>query len=358
MSDVTVPSKPRPLNVMHDRSAAPAQDASGPTTALAEEAVPARPTLAGHVSIARVDHWVKNVFVLPGGVAAVALADVPLSLPLLGRFALGLLIVGLVASSNYTINEVLDAPYDLRHPKKRHRPVPSGRVSIPLAYAQWITLGALGVGLGATLSTAFALTMLALWVMGCVYNIPPVRSKDVPYLDVLTEAINNPIRMIAGWYLVVDGLVPPAALLLAYWMVGCYFMGIKRLNEVRELGGAAGVLAQYRRSLAYFTPERMLVAIMFYGASAMLFFGAFLMRYRVELVLAFPLVALVMACYMELGFRDDSAAQNPEKLYREPLLMRVTVACVVCIAILMFVDLPVLHQLIDPSFLGAVRPSR
>ena len=26
----------------------------------------ARPTLRGHIAIARVDHWVKQVFVLPG----------------------------------------------------------------------------------------------------------------------------------------------------------------------------------------------------------------------------------------------------------------------------------------------------
>ena len=31
------------------------------------------PTLRGHVQIMRVDHWTKNVFVLPGVVAAVSL---------------------------------------------------------------------------------------------------------------------------------------------------------------------------------------------------------------------------------------------------------------------------------------------
>ena len=41
--------------------------------------------------------------------------------------------------------------------------------------------------------------MFVLWVMGCIYNIPPVRSKDLPYLDVLSEAVNNPLRMLAGW---------------------------------------------------------------------------------------------------------------------------------------------------------------
>ena len=193
--------------------------------------------------------------------------------------------------------------------------------------------------------------------MGCVYNIRPLRSKDVPYVDVLTEAINNPLRMVAGWYLITATIVPPATMLLGYWMVGCYFMAIKRYAEVRQLSDANS-LAAYRRSLAYFTPERMLIAIMFYAAAAMLFFGAFIIRYRLELVLSFPFVAIVMASYLELGFRADSAAQNPERLYHESRLMLAVIVCTVVMGALMYVDLPVLHALIDPSFLGGVRPTQ
>ncbi len=315
-----------------------------------------RPTWRGHLAIARVDHWTKNVFVLPGTLAAVALTGHAFGAAEAARLAVGLLATGLVASSNYTVNEVLDAPFDAVHPVKRHRPVPSGRVHVTLAYAQWIALGVLGVGLGWTLGRPFALTMLALWVMGCVYNIRPLRSKDVPYVDVLTEAVNNPIRMVAGWYVLGGVPAPPATLLLSYWMVGCFFMAIKRYNEVRELAGTEA-LRKYRRSLAYFTPERMLVAIVFYGSAAMLFFGAFIMRYRIELVAAFPLVALVMARYLELGFRVDSAAQNPEKLYRERGLMLSVVACAAVMAALMFVEMPRLRAVVDPSFLDAVRPT-
>src|SRR5271165_1945764 len=75
----------------------------------------------------------------------------------------------------------------------------------------------------------------ALWIMGCVYNIPPVRTKDVPYLDVLTESINNPLRMLLGWYAVTSVLVPPVSLLLSYWMIGCYFMALKRFSELSEI---------------------------------------------------------------------------------------------------------------------------
>ena len=53
----------------------------------------------------------------------------------------------------------------------------------------------------------------------------------------------------------------------------------------------------------------------------MLFFGAFIMRYRLELILSFPLVSLVMAVYLSLAYKDDSAVQRPEGLYAEPALM-------------------------------------
>jgi 4-hydroxybenzoate polyprenyltransferase len=83
------------------------------------------PSLEAHFQIARVDHWVKNVFVLPGIVVALALDRTAVQLSLLPTIVLGLLSTCLVASSNYVINEVLDAPSDRSHPTKCHRPVPS-----------------------------------------------------------------------------------------------------------------------------------------------------------------------------------------------------------------------------------------
>ena len=179
-----------------------------------------RATLSGHLAIARIDHWFKNVFVIPGGIAAAAMDPQHLAPNIPTRAALGLASVCLVASSNYVINEVLDAPSDLEHPTKFARPVPAGKVNIPLAYVQWLALMVVGVGLGYLISVPFAGTVLALWIMGCVYNIRPVRSKDLPYLDVLSEAVNNPLRMLAGWFIVGSASVAPGAWLLSYWMVG------------------------------------------------------------------------------------------------------------------------------------------
>ncbi len=314
-----------------------------------------KPGIRGHIQIARFDHWVKNVFVLPGILVALSVVG-PVDWPqLLLRTIVGLVAVGLIASSNYIINEVLDAPFDRSHPIKRMRPVPSGQVSVPLAYVQWLAFMGAGMALSFWISNWFAATMAALWIMGLVYNIPPIRSKDKPYLDVVSESVNNPIRMLAGWYIVLSRVPPPASLLVCYWMIGCYFMAIKRFAEYKEIGDAVRATA-YRRSFAFYNERRLLVSIMFYASFAMLAFGAFIVRYRLELALAFPLVALVMAVYLNLAFDPHSAAQNPEHLYRQPALMGAVVVCAAAMVVLLFVNVPAIYQIFTPLNSG-VPPS-
>jgi len=309
---------------------------------------PARPSLAGHIQIARIDHWVKNVFVLPGIVVPLAMEPGSLSAGLAWRILWGLISVSLVTSSNYVINEVMDAPFDSQHPIKSSRPVPSGRVSVPVALVEWVGLMAAGLAFASLVSPFFVATMIALWLMGCAYNLPPLRTKDIPYLDVLSEAVNNPLRMLAGWFISGTVLIPSTSLLLSYWMVGCYFMALKRYAEYRDLGNPT-LAAAYRKSFGYYTQERLLSSVIFYSSAAMLFFGAFLMRYRLELLLAAPFIALVMAVYLNLSFKPDSAVQRPEGLYREPALMLSVAACLCVMMALFFVDIPQLHTLFNPT---------
>jgi decaprenyl-phosphate phosphoribosyltransferase len=301
-----------------------------------------------HIAIMRLDHCVKQIFVLPGVVAAVTIAHVPFTRWSLARIVLGLVGTTLIASSNYTLNEMLDAPYDRLHPTKRARPAARGVVHFGAGYVQWIVLMAVGLAIGNFISKGFMLSALALWVMGCVYNIPPVRSKDLPYLDVISESINNPLRFLLGWYAMSAFAVPPVSLLIAYWLLGAYFMALKRFSEYRQIGDA-GLAGSYRRSFKTYTEQSLLNSVVFYAASSMLFFGSFVMRYRLELILSFPLIALLMALYFSMSFEHESAAQNPEKLYREPYLMVALGMCVAVLVIFSFVNLPWLAQLFPKS---------
>src|SRR5580692_6872017 len=263
-----------------------------------------RTRLLSHISLLRLDHSVKQIFVLPGIVIAASLTGAPMTLALALHIALGLASVVAVASSNYVLNELLDAPFDRLHPTKCLRPAAIGSISIPLAYLQWLVCGIAGFVLAYLVSKALFLSVLGLWIMGCFYNIPPVRMKDIPYLDVLSESINNPIRLCVGWYIVTATVVPPVSLLVAYWMLGAYFMALKRFSEYRQIGCEPAM--RYRRSFEFYNEEALLTSVIFYAATSMLFFGAFVMRYRMEMVLAFPLIALLMAVYFNLAFVQDS----------------------------------------------------
>lgn len=301
-----------------------------------------------YIQIARPDHWFKNIFLVPGVLLYWFFHPESLEDLRVGALLLGLAGACLVASSNYILNEVLDAPRDRHHPEKRNRPVPSGKVHVPTAYGLWIVTGLAGLGVGSLASAGAGFALLALWLAGMVYNIPPLRTKDRAYLDVWSESVNNPLRMLIGWYSTGLGAPPPFSALLAYWMFGGFLMAMKRMAEYRMIQDKA-VASSYRDSFAYYNEERLLVSILFYATAFALLSGYFIARYKVELILAAPFVALVMAYYLHIGFLKNSPVQFPEKLYTQRgLVGLVGVTFTVCV-LLLFVEVPGLRNWLAPD---------
>jgi 4-hydroxybenzoate polyprenyltransferase len=299
-----------------------------------------------YVQIARIDHWFKNAFMLLGVVLAVFYEPDAASWGNAWRLVIAVIATCLVASSNYVINELLDGPRDRMHPEKKHRPVPSGRIRPALAYAEWLALAAGGFFLGAFLNVYFLASVVLLWVMGVLYNVPPFRTKEWPYLDVLSESINNPIRLLLGWFALVADHVPPVSLLIAYWMVGAFFMGMKRYAEYRHIGDRR-VAAAYRHSFAWYTEERLLVSVLFYATTCALFGGIFIVRYHIELILFTPFAAGMFAYYLHIGMQPNSPVQNPERLYKQRGFLAYMVFATILFVILMFTSIPFLYDLFN-----------
>lgn len=302
-----------------------------------------------YIRIARPDHWVKNIFMVPGAALALVLTGhggiVPL-MPMLTAIAS----CCLIASANYTINEYLDAPFDRHHPLKQNRPGAEGRLDGRLVALQYAALSTAGVLLAWTINKAFLITALWLLVMGVLYNVQPIRTKDRPYLDVLSESVNNPIRLLMGWFAVTGDVIPPGSVLLAYWMGGAFLMGTKRWSEYRRIGDPARA-GLYRRSFRRYTEASLLLSSFFYALCAAFLIGVFLIKYRIELLLSFPFFAVLFAWYLAIGLKADSAAQAPEKLYREPAFMGFAAATFAVVVTLSFIDLPALEGLMHPYFL-------
>jgi hypothetical protein len=109
--------------------------------------------------------------------------------------------------------------------------------------------------------------------MGIEYNVRPLSTKEFPYIDVLSEAINNPILLLLGWFALIPDRMPPLSLILAYWMAGAYFMATKRYAEYRQLHDQL-LAPQYRKSFGYYTEDQMLISMLFYVTACALFLSS------------------------------------------------------------------------------------
>jgi decaprenyl-phosphate phosphoribosyltransferase len=216
-------------------------------------------------------------------------------------------------------------------------------------------LGIVGLALAYSLNEPFFYSAASLLFMGLVYNIPPVRTKEHPYVDVLSESVNNPIRLLLGWFAVNPSEIPPVSLMISYWMIGAFFMAAKRFAEYRSISHIADAGA-YRSSFKHYDDNKLLISMFFYSTAAALFLGVFIIRYHLELILGIPLIAGFFSSYMRVTLKKESAAQSPEHLYRERGLMIYLVICVVAFVGLMFIRLPALYEWfnVQPSGMPAL----
>lgn len=263
----------------------------------------------------------------------------PVGVSGLMRLVLALCATCLVASANYVINEWLDAKFDRFHPTKKSRPVVVASVRRSFVWVEWAALGAAGLAISFCVGRLFALMALWLFVMGLVYNVEPIRTKDLPFLDVLSESVNNMIRLLMGWFVVTDRFLPPCSLILGYWMAGAFLMAAKRFAEFRMIGDPerAGL---YRRSFCRYSECSLLVSSVVYALASSFLLGAFLVKYRLELLVAIPFLFALFGKYLAIAYKPDSAAQKPEKLYREKGLMLIVALFAAAILVGGLVEMP------------------
>ncbi|HBN77244.1 MAG TPA: prenyltransferase [Planctomycetaceae bacterium] len=224
-----------------------------------------------YLAILRPLHWSKNILVLVGVFAAVfQLRGTNILWPV-WQVVNGFIAACLLASSNYVINEILDAHSDRHHPIKYQREFASGNASILIGYLEWIVLILVGIWMSWRIGHSFLIVTFCFLTINLLYNIPPVRLKDRAYIDTLCEGANSPIRILMGWLIVLPNSFPSIFLLLAFWMAGGAAMTFKRIREYRIFASQFQA-GEYRRSFINYTPRTLHRLWMFYCLSSVLLF--------------------------------------------------------------------------------------
>lgn len=302
-----------------------------------------------YISIARPNHWFKNIFVLPGVLFAAFLTHAPLK-SFLFALIIGLISTCLISSANYVINEWYDAKYDRFHPTKKHRPSVLKKIKPHFVIFEYLLLSIVALILAYKISNYFFIASLLFLLMGIIYNIRPFRTKETAYLDVLSEALNNPIRLLLGWFIVTSYPIPPSSLLIGYWMGGAYLMGIKRYAEYRFIANH-DIACSYRNSFKYYTEDNLLISSFFYAISSAFFMGIFLIKYKLELLFSLPMLAVLFAWYLKIGLQENSLAQNPEKLFSQKEFVFFIFLLCISVWLLLTINLPPLKWLLNNAFI-------
>jgi len=274
-----------------------------------------------YIQSLRLERWPRSLAILPGIIAFYALYPhlaPPVNPGLLLRIFAAFLLTWMVSTANYIINEIADAPFDAFHPDKKDRPLVRRKISWKILMMIWLGLVTVA-GLTAFLcmkSIPFLASLGALLAAGFVYNLKPVRVKDVPFLDSTAESANNPIRFLIGWFVIGD-IFPPWSLLVAWWAFGNYLMIGKRAAEKKFL--TASESAGYRRSLSRYSYRSLIIFMVF---NALLFTATFvwfaLSSGLHTILYTLPLVIVYILIFFRKSLQDKEGAEEPEKLLKNP----------------------------------------
>jgi 4-hydroxybenzoate polyprenyltransferase len=107
----------------------------------------------------------------------------------------GLFIFCLVSSGVYIINDLVDIEADRQHPKKRLRPLASGRLSKSIAIIALVILMFISFPLAYLLSPGFFVVLVIYFGLNLLYSF---WFKHIPLIDVLVLASFYVIRVGAG----------------------------------------------------------------------------------------------------------------------------------------------------------------
>ncbi len=197
----------------------------------------------------RPHQWVKNLFVLAPLVFARELTNGAIAVHGFGAFA----VFCVLSSSVYVLNDLVDVEADREHPKKKNRPIASGKLSIEAARTAFVVLLSISIAGGALLGHEFLFLAMAYLILNLAYSF---ALKKVAYLDVVALAGCYELRVLAGAF---AADVPASVYLLVETFLLASFLGLgKRAHELAHLG-----TGQTRAALRGYSPTmlRVLLAV-------------------------------------------------------------------------------------------------
>ena len=279
----------------------------------------------------RINHWIKNFVIFTAIIFSGKLFDLDLLLKSFNAF----FIFCLLSSTSYVLNDIIDYPFDRKHPIKKFRPIASGELSMPEATFIVFVLSLVSLILALFFSLPFFFLSLFFILLHFFYSF---TLKKQPVIDIFTISFSFMIRTFAGE--LATGFHIPIWLLLTIFFGSLFMAAVKRHAELVAHGTKARLsLYRYKEHfLDFLTYTFGTATIIAYSTYAYVekppqaetefskFFNHIFPGFEARkwLMITIPLVVYGVARYAQLLY-EKAEGESPERTIATDVPLIVTI---------------------------------
>jgi len=317
------------------------------------------PSIRAIIKASRPKQMVKNGIVLVPLFFTVNIwynsGDIGGMTAIVGRAFAALGIFILISAAVYFINDSVDVKKDRAHPRKRFRPIASGRISVPWAIGISFLFGVGGMAAALVASTPLAIAAGSYLAINIAYSL---WVKNIVLLDVMVVASGFVVRAVAGSIAIDHAVISPSGisreldLTISPWLyvvtaLGALFLALaKRRNELHNSGESSAaqrsILSEY--SVPLLDNLINIIATATLVAYTLYTFNTGVSEANVpdnnSMMLTIPFVAYGIFRYLYL-IHINGAGESPEEILisDKPLLLNIFLWLAVGSSVLMWTRL-------------------
>jgi len=259
--------------------------------------------------LCRPQQWYKNLLVFLALFFSGNLFNANLLLVSVYAF----LILILISSANYTINDIIDLKKDRMSAEKRNRPLASGKIKAWQAVIFAFILVFFSFLFSLAINALFFYLVLALFLLTLAYSL---AIKKIFLLDIATISVNFVIRAAAGAFAI--------SVFASSWLVAGIFLFAfslvagKRYGESVLLGKNA---EKHRAVLRYYGKKFTKYLLYVFSAALLACFFLFSYFEHKNLLFSFPVFVFLVIRYLQLAIKNPKIAASAEKAFSDCYLL-------------------------------------